>query len=202
MMTSPPMSEAKSELWLVRHGQTEWSMSGRHTGRTDIPLTGEGRIDAAALETRLAGIGFARVLTSPTSRARDTCALAGFGDRAEVIDDLTEWDYGADEGLTTAAIRKNRPGWTIWAEGPRSGESAAQISARADRILSIVRSDGGRVLAFSHGHMSRVLGARWIGRPATDGAMLSLDTSAVCVLGWERETPVLKLWNDTGRLPS
>lgn len=202
MMGSPSMNDAKTELWLVRHGQTEWSRTGRHTGRTDIPLTGQGRIDAAALTARLAPIEFDRVLTSPMSRARETCALAGFGERAEVIDDLTEWDYGSDEGLTTAEIRKDRPGWTIWTQEPRGGETADQIGARADRFLSSIGGSGRRVLAFSHGHMSRVLGARWIGRPATGGAVLGLDTSAICVLGWERETPILKLWNDTGRLPS
>ncbi|MDQ1619194.1 MAG: hypothetical protein QOE19_1763 [Actinomycetota bacterium] len=194
-------SGGNTELWLVRHGETEWSASGRHTSRTDVPLTERGRAAAVALKERLAGIPFARVLTSPLARARDTCALAGFGDRAEVVDDLREWDYGTDEGLTTATIREERPGWSIWTEGPRGGESAAEVGARADRVIALVRSSEGPVIAFSHGHLSRVLGARWIELPVAEGAHLRLDTAAISMLGWERETPALQLWNDTGRLP-
>jgi broad specificity phosphatase PhoE len=168
-------SGGSTELWLVRHGETEWSASGRHTSRTDVPLTERGRAAAVALKERLAGIPFARVLTSPLARARDTCALAGFGDRAEVVDDLREWDYGTDEGRTTATIREERP--------------------------ALARSSEGPVIAFSHGHLSRVLGARWIELPVAEGAHLRLDTAAISMLGWERETPALQLWNDTGRLP-
>ncbi|MDQ1666246.1 MAG: hypothetical protein QOH75_2277 [Actinomycetota bacterium] len=194
-------SGGSTELWLVRHGETEWSASGRHTSRTDVPLTERGRAAAVALKERLAGIPFARVLTSPLARARDTCALAGFGDRAEVVDDLREWDYGTDEGLTTATIREERPGWSIWTEGPRGGESATEVGARADRVIALARSSEGPVIAFSHGHLSRVLGARWIELPVAEGAHLRLDTAAISMLGWERETPALQLWNDTGRLP-
>jgi broad specificity phosphatase PhoE len=193
---------AQGELWVVRHGETEWSASGRHTSRTDVPLTEQGRAAAAQLGARLTGISFARVLTSPLTRARETCALAGLGDRAEVVEDLREWDYGADEGLTTAQIREDRAGWTVWADGPRGGESADEVGARADRIVATVRSIEGRVLAFSHGHMSRVIGARWLGLPVTEGAHLRLDTGAISVLGWERETPAVLLWNDTGQLPA
>jgi broad specificity phosphatase PhoE len=191
-----------SELWLVRHGATEWSASGRHTSHTDVPLTDSGRAAADALRAPLAGVSFARVLTSPRTRARETCVLAGFGDRADVVDDLREWDYGSDEGLTTASIRQERPGWTVWADGPRNGESVAAVGARADQVIALARGAEGRVLAFSHGHMSRVIGARWIGLPPAGGAHLRLDTAAVSVLGWERETPALRLWNGTGQLPS
>ncbi|MGZ4597192.1 MAG: histidine phosphatase family protein [Actinomycetes bacterium] len=194
--------ESSSELWLVRHGETEWSASGRHTSRTDVPLTESGRAAAARLGARLAGRSFERVLTSPMSRARETCALAGFGDRAEVVDDLREWDYGSDEGRTTQTIREERPGWTIWTGGPTGGESVQQVAARADRVIALARASEGRVLAFSHGHLSRVLGARWVELTGREGAALGLDTAAISVLGWERETPVLRLWNDTGELPT
>jgi probable phosphoglycerate mutase len=191
-----------SELWLIRHGETEWSRSGRHTGRTDIPLTEHGRAVAAALGDRLREIEFARILTSPLVRARETCELAGFAKRAEVVADLREWDYGDDEGRTTAGIRTERPGWTVWRDGPRGGETAVEIAERADRVIAGVRAKDERVAAFGHGHFSRVLAARWIAKPVADGALYRLDTAAICVLAWERETPVLKLWNDTGRLPS
>lgn len=191
----------RSELWLVRHGETEWSAAGRHTGHTDIPLTETGRVAAQQLRARLAGTTFVRVLTSPLARARETCALAGFGDISESVPDLREWDYGDDEGLTTAAIREQRPGWTVW-NGPQGGESVEAIGLRADRLIADVLRSEGRVLAFSHGHLSRVLGARWIGLAATHGAHLRLDTAAICILGWERETPVLKLWNDTAGSPA
>jgi probable phosphoglycerate mutase len=193
---------AKAQLWLVRHGETEWSAAGRHTSHTDIPLTERGRERATDLRARLAGIAFDTVLTSPLGRARQTCALAGFGERAEIDEDLREWDYGAGEGLTTAEIRQVEPGWTIWANGLPPGESATEVSARADRLVARCRAAGGRTLAFSHGHFSRVAGARWIDLPPTDGARLRLDTAAVSVLGWERDCPVLLRWNDTGELPS
>jgi broad specificity phosphatase PhoE len=190
-----------SQLWLVRHGETEWSASGRHTSHTDVALTERGRALAANLQTRLAGIDFDLVLTSPLGRARQTCRLAGFGERAEIVDDLHEWDYGSGEGLTTAQIREMSPGWTVWSRALPGGESAAEVGARADRVIARARSAGGRTLAFTHGHLSRVVGARWIGLPVADGSRLGLDTAAVSVLGWERETPVLHRWNDTGTLP-
>lgn len=191
------------ELWLVRHGETEWSASGRHTSRTDVPLTEVGRARAGELTARLHGVEFDRVLTSPASRARETCALAGFGDRAEVVDDLREWDYGAGEGLTTAEIRETHPGWTVWTHGLPGSEPAIDVGARADRVVAMARASqpaARRVLAFSHGHMSRVIGARWIELLVADGVRLRLDTAAVSVLGWERDRPVLRRWNDTGTL--
>jgi broad specificity phosphatase PhoE len=192
----------KPELWLVRHGETEWSVAGRHTGVTDLALTGHGTEVAARLRDRLRGIDFSRVIVSPLLRAKQTCELAGFAGRGETVADLHEWRYGEYEGRTTADIRKERPGWTVWKDGPVGGETHEQVQARADRIIASVRSGDGRVAAFAHGHISRVIGARWIGKTAGDGALLRLDTAAICVLGWERETPVIKLWNDVGRLPA
>lgn len=189
------------ELWLVRHGETEWSAAGRHTGRTDVPLTEAGRARAAALRERLAGTEFTRVVTSPLQRARDTCALAGFAARAEVDPDLREWDYGSGEGLTTAQIRETVPGWTVWTHELAGSEPAYDVGVRADRVLARASATTGRTLAFSHGHLSRVLGARWVGLEVADGARLGLDTAAVSVLGWERDRPVLRRWNDTGALP-
>jgi broad specificity phosphatase PhoE len=190
----------ESQLWLVRHGETEWSAAGRHTSRTDLPLTTTGREAAASLRSRLAG-DFDQVLVSPRERARVTAELAGLGDRAVVDEDLAEWDYGEDEGLTSAQIREDRPDWTLWADGPRGGETAAEIAARAERVVARVRASGGRTIAFAHGHISRVIAARWVDLPVAAGAHLRLDTAAVSVLGWERETPVLVRWNDTGTLP-
>lgn len=189
-----------SELWLVRHGETEWSKSGQHTGRTDIELTDVGRDNARALRPRLAGTEFARVLTSPLRRARDTSVLAGYGDRAERVDDLMEWDYGDEEGLTTAEIRKQRPGWTVWSEGPTGGETVWDVGARADRVIELARGTEGVVLAFSHGHFARVLGARWIGLSAAEGHKLKLSTAAISVLGYDRETAAILRWNDTSHV--
>jgi broad specificity phosphatase PhoE len=188
------------ELWLVRHGETEWSATGRHTSHTDVPLTENGVARAGALAARLRDIGFDRVLTSPASRAQQTCALAGFGSRAEVFYDLREWDYGTGEGLTTAEIRETTPGWTVWTHELPGSERAVDVGARADRVIATARASSGRVLAFSHGHMSRVIGARWIELVVADGVRLALDTAAVSVLGWERDRPVLRRWNDTGTL--
>ena len=190
-----------AQLWLVRHGETEWSASGRHTSHTDVPLTDRGRERATELHARLAGIDFELVLTSPLDRARQTCALAGFAERAEIVDDLREWDYGSGEGLTTAQIRETSPGWTVWTHGLPGSEPGILVGARADRVIARARESGGRTLAFSHGHLSRVIGARWIDLLAADGARLRLDTAAVSVLGWERERRVLQRWNDTGALP-
>jgi broad specificity phosphatase PhoE len=186
-------------LILVRHGETEWSLSGRHTGRTDVPLTEKGRLDAERLRMCLSEWSFARVLTSPLRRARETCRLAGLGDRAEVRDDLREWDYGNYEGRTTSDIRMGRPGWTLWADGVPGGETAEQVGARADRVLADVRSSPGDVALFGHGHMLRVLAARWIGLPPTDGSHLAFDAGSISVLDDERETPVLARWNEPCR---
>jgi broad specificity phosphatase PhoE len=180
-----------NDLVMVRHGETAWSLSGRHTGRTDIPLTERGAAQAAALAERLAGRAFALVLTSPRARARQTCELAGFGDVAEVLDDLAEWDYGDYEGLTTAEIRAERPGWTLWDDGAPDGETAALVAARVDRVLARVRAAEGDVLVFSHGHLLRVLAARWLGLEAAAGRYFVLDPASFSVLGWEREQPVI-----------
>lgn len=189
----------ESRLWLVRHGETEWSAAHRHTSRTDLDLTPAGVAAAERLAGRLSGNGFVRVLASPRLRARRTAALAGFGDAA-VLDDLREWDYGEDEGRTTAEIREERPGWTVWSHGPQGGETADDVRRRADRVVAEVRAAHGPVLAFSHGHFCRVLGARWLGLEVGAGAHLELSTASVSVLGWERETPTLEHWNDTGSL--
>ena len=191
---------AGAELWLVRHGETEWSASGQHTGTTDIELSDAGRRLATALRERLTGIDFDRVLTSPLQRARVTAELAGFGDRAEVVPELAEWDYGQDEGRTTLEIREDRPGWTVWRDGPLGGETAEDVGRRADKVIALAAESAGRVLAFGHGHMSRVIGARWIGLAPAEGIRLKLSTAAVCVLGYDRETRAIVHWNDTGRL--
>jgi probable phosphoglycerate mutase len=185
---------------LVRHGETEWSRSGRHTGRTDVPLTDRGRREAERLGTRLAKERFVLVLTSPLGRARETCDLAGFGAVAEVTDDLLEWDYGEYEGRRTADIRQERPGWTLWSGGVPGGETADDVARRADRVVERVRAVEGDVALFSHGHVLRVLGARWLGQPPDAGRGYALSTAALSVLGWERDTPVLELWNETCHL--
>lgn len=182
----------------VRHGETEWSLSGRHTGRTDPPLTEVGRERAAALAPMLAPREFALVLCSPLLRARETCELAGFDDsRVELCDDLREWDYGEYEGLTTPEIRERDPDWSLWRDGCPGGESPAQVGARADRALAWLRVADGDAIAFAHGHILRALGARWIESPVAAGARLFLSTGAVSELGYERETPVLRSWNLT-----
>jgi broad specificity phosphatase PhoE len=183
------------DVVLVRHGQTEWSESGQHTSRTDIPLTDEGRAQAAALSALLAGRGFALVLTSPRVRAADAAALAGF-DNAERDPDLAEWDYGQYEGRTTAQIRQRVPGWTLWDDGAPGGETAEQVAARADRVIDRLRAGAnGDALVFSHGHLLRVLAARWLGLDADAGRYFVLSPASVSVLGWEREQAVIASWN-------
>ena len=186
-------------LWLARHGETEWSASGRHTSVTDLDLTGPGEQAATGLARRLPSGQFARVLSSPRLRARRTAELAGFPD-AEVVEDLREWDYGEDEGRTTAEIREDRAGWTVWSDGPKGGESAEDVARRADRVVSLARAADGPVLFFSHGHFCRVVAARWLGLHVAAGAHLHLSTASLSVLGWERETAVIEHWNDTGSL--
>jgi broad specificity phosphatase PhoE len=180
---------------LARHGETEWSSSGRHTSYTDVPLTERGRDEARSLATRLAGCDFTLVLTSPRRRARETAELAGFAGRGEVTEDLAEWDYGEYEGLTTAEIRAEEPDWTIFTHAAPGGETAEQVATRADRVLARAEATGGVVAMFSHGHFLRVLGARWIGLPAPDGALLGLDTATLSFLGRERAQHVLRVWN-------
>jgi len=186
--------DSATELWVVRHGETEWSASGRHTSTTDVPLTAAGEEAARLVGDRLAGTTFDLVLTSPRERARRTAALAGFPD-AHVEGDLAEWAYGDYEGVTTATIRETVPGWTVWTHPCPGGESAVQVGLRLDRVVAKVRARGGRVLAFGHGHASRVLAARWLAQPVVEGRNFALDTATVSILGYERETPVLARWN-------
>jgi broad specificity phosphatase PhoE len=186
----------RPRAWLIRHGETEWARDGRHTSRTDVPLTQLGRSQAVAVGRKLTGTSFAAVLSSPRSRALETARIAGFGDRVEVDDDLREWDYGADEGMTTTEIRTDRPGWTIWTGGPRGGETIDQVAARADRVVARVQASSGDVLLFAHGHLLRVFAARWLGLPPPDGKLLALSTATVSVLGWEHETAVVLRWNE------
>jgi probable phosphoglycerate mutase len=181
------------EVLLVRHGETEWSASGRHTGRTDIPLTDRGRAQARALGAALAGRSFALVLTSPLARAADTSRLAGL--EATVDDDLREWDYGDHEGRTTPEIRKEDPGWTVWRGPLPGGERPEQVAARADRVIERILAAGGDVALFSHGHFLRVLTARWLELPAVEGRRFALDTATLSVLGTEREVRAVLRWN-------
>ena len=183
-----------NELVLVRHGETEWTRSGRHTGRTDVPLTDEGRKEAEEVGRALRGRTFERVLTSPLSRAAETARLAGFPE-AEQRDELMEWDYGAHEGRTTPEIRQHSPGWTIWSGEVPGGESAEDVAARVDLVLEELRGVDGDVLVFAHGHLLRVLAARWLGLDPREGRHFALDPAALSVLDYERETPVVRLWN-------
>jgi broad specificity phosphatase PhoE len=194
------MRRDRQTLVLVRHGETEWSATGRHTSVTDVPLTDRGREAAARLRSRLAGFEFALVLASPRARARETAALAGLGERAEVDEDLAEFAYGEYEGRTTADIREERPGWSVWNHSAPGGETAAQVGARADRVIERVTVVDGDVAAFAHGHLLRVLGARWIGLDPVYGGHLGLDTGSVCELGYERERRAIWVWNDTSHL--
>lgn len=187
--------DSAPKLWIVRHGETTWARLGRHTSHTDIRLTARGRVEGAAVGRRLAGHGFGLVLSSPMSRALDTARLAGFGDRVQVIDDLREWDYGADEGRTTPEIRAERPGWTIWRDRPKDGETARHVTARVDRVIARVGAGKGDALAFAHGHVLRALTARWLGLPVRDGRLFELGTATISVLGWEREQRVIERWN-------
>ena len=185
------------ELVLVRHGSTEWSRTGRHTGSTDVPLDDIGRTAAREIGSRLQGESFDLVLVSPLGRARETCALAGLAERAFVVDDLREWDYGEYEGLTTPEIREHRPGWLVFDDGCPGGETADDVALRADRVLDRVRATPGarRVALFAHGHLLRVLAARWLGLLGRDGRLLRLDPATLSRLGWEHEVAVVRTWN-------
>lgn len=187
--------EALSEIWLVRHGETEWSLSGAHTSKTDIPLTEQGKERAVTLKPYLARQEFSLVLTSPRQRAQETCKIAGMGDRAQVDENLAEWDYGVYEGRTTPEIRKEHPGWSVWTDAIPEGESLAQVAARAEQVIARAKANGGKVLVFSHAHFLRILTACWMELPASSGKSLALTTGSLSILGYERETPVLKLWN-------
>jgi broad specificity phosphatase PhoE len=187
-----------TELWVVRHGETEWSANGKHTSRTDIPLTEMGRKRAERLRDYLKGKKFDAVLVSPMQRARETCEIAGFGGQAVVDDGLKEWDYGVYEGKTTDEIRKEVPGWSVWKDPIVGGETVEHVGERADGVIAralAAKSDAGRVILFAHAHILRILAARWVGLPAEDGAMLALGTGSLSVLGWERETRVIERWN-------
>jgi probable phosphoglycerate mutase len=195
------MSERLPQVYLARHGETAWTISGQHTGLTDLPLTNRGEENARRLGERLKGLSFSRVLTSPLQRASRTGALAGFAN-AEIDPELVEWNYGRYEGLKTADIRKEWPDWDLFRDGCASGESPTVISARADRVIARLRAIPGDVLLFSSGHFLRVLAARWLGLDVTVGRHLFLSTSALCVLGYEHNTtePVIRLWNDVSHV--
>ncbi|HXH80477.1 histidine phosphatase family protein [Nocardioides sp.] len=183
-----------TELWLVRHGETEWSRDGKHTSTTDLPLTEHGVEVARGLAPRLVDVEFAQVFTSPRQRARVTAELVGFPD-ATPDDDLVEWAYGDYEGVTTKEIRRTVPGWTVWSHPVPGGETPREVTERLDRVVAKVRASSGRTLVFAHGHSLRALTARWLEQPVTDGRYFRLDTSTLSVLGYERETPVLLRWN-------
>lgn len=185
------------ELWLVRHGETEWAADGRHTGGTDVALTDRGREQAVALGKLLAGRAFALVLSSPLRRAVVTCRLAGYGPAAEVTDDLREWNYGDYEGLTTAQVREKVPGWTIWSHGVPGGETVDDVARRACRVIDRSVSAGGDTVLFAHGHTLRVLAACWLGLPPGDGRLLALGTGSLGVLGYEHEARVIRRWNQS-----
>jgi broad specificity phosphatase PhoE len=194
------VAERRPEIVLVRHGETEWTISRQHTGTTDIPLTEAGREQAERLGGRLAGRAFERVMTSPLGRAIETCRLAGLDSHADRRDELLEWDYGEYEGVTTADIRAARPGWNLWRDGCPGGETAVQVGRRVDRLVGELRELDGDAALVAHGHVLRVLAARWLELAPEEGARFALSTATLSVLGWEREVPVVWLWNDGSHL--
>jgi probable phosphoglycerate mutase len=183
------------QVVLVRHGETEWSRDGRHTGTTDLPLTREGRRHAKAIGKVLAGRSFLRVLSSPMQRAIETARLAGYGDAIQIREDCSEWNYGEFEGITTAQIREEHPDWSLWTDGCPGGEQAADVGRRVDRVIAEIRDAGGDVAVFAHGHVLRVLAARWVELSPSDGRAFALETASMSVAGYERETPVILRWN-------
>jgi broad specificity phosphatase PhoE len=196
------MTDPLPLLYLGRHGETAWTLSGQHTGRTDLPLTAHGERQAQALGQRLRGLGFAKVLTSPSQRAVRTCELAGFDAIGEIDPDLAEWDYGEYEGRRTAEILAERPDWQLFRDGVPGGEMPNQVGARADRVVARIRSIGGNVLIVTSAHISRVLAARWLGLPPDGGRYCLLGTASLSILGYEHNLaePVIRLWNDTSHL--
>jgi len=188
---------ATQQVYLIRHGETEWSLSGQHTGVTDIPLTENGRKVAKLLGPVLAKETFALVLSSPLERARKTCELAGLGERAEIDRDLMEWNYGDYEGLTSKQIRARRPGWMLFSDGCPGGENPDQAGARVDRVIARVRALQGHVALFAHGHIFRVFAARWLGLPASAGCHFLLDTATLNILSYYQGVPAVKRWNDS-----
>jgi broad specificity phosphatase PhoE len=193
------MSEPLPVIYLARHGETAWSLSGQHTGLTDLPLTGHGERNARSLGKRLNGLKFKKVFTSPLQRAERTCELAGFAEAAETDRDLVEWNYGRYEGRTSADIDNERPGWQLFRDGCPGGESPSQIGARADRVVNRVRAIPGDVLIFSSGHFLRVFVARWLGMETAGGRFFTLSTASLSAVGYEHSLsePVIRLWNDT-----
>ena len=191
------MAASDLELWLIRHGETEWSLSGAHTSRTDIPLTDRGRERAQKIREYLQGKSFSMVLTSPMQRARDTCRIAGFGDVAQIDNDLVVWDYGVYEGRTTKDIQKEVPGWSVWTSPIVGGETSDQVADRANRVIGRAAAKGGSVALFAHGHILRILAACWIESPPIMGSRLALSTGAVSTLGFEHQTRVITMWNRT-----
>ncbi|MBO9518719.1 MAG: histidine phosphatase family protein [Porphyrobacter sp.] len=183
------------EVYCIRHGETEWSLSGQHTGRTDLPLTENGRKLAAELRPAIKGHEFALVLSSPLARAKETCEIVGLGERAEIDPDLSEWDYGDYEGLTPAQIHKTVPGWMVFEDGCPGGELPSDLSRRVDRVISRINAVDGDVALFAHGHVLRVLAARWIGLPAEEGRRFLLDTGTLCILGHYRGERAIRVWN-------
>ena len=192
------------QLWLLRHGATEWALNGRHTGSTDLPLLPEGEAEARALSPVLAKQHFAAVFSSPLQRARRTCELAGLGDQMQICDDIIEWNYGDYEGITTATIRESIPDWTVWSHGCPNGEDPPQVEARCARAISTALAipENGDVALFAHGHILRALAGTWLGLGAAGGQLLRLGTASVSILGWERETRAIQRWNapSTGNL--
>lgn len=188
---------AALELWLIRHGETEWSLSGAHTSRTDIPLTDRGRQRAENIQKYLRGKTFSMVLTSPMQRARETCRIAGFADAAQIDPDLSEWNYGIYEGRTTKDIEKENPGWSVWTSPIIDGETIDQVAERANRVIARAAAKGGSVALFAHGHILRILAACWIQAPPVMGSRLALSTGAVSTLGFEHVTRVITMWNRT-----
>jgi broad specificity phosphatase PhoE len=194
------MTARHHQVWLFRHGETEWSLSGQHTGRTDLPLTAAGRRRAQAIGRRLSGRPFALVLSSPLTRALETCRLAGYGDVVEVTDNLMEWDYGDYEGRTTVDIQQERPGWSLWRDGVPRGEAIDQVAARTSRVIEIANGADGDVALFAHGHVLRVLTACWLVLRPDAGQLFALGTAAVSVLGYERDAQVIVKWNQDSHL--
>jgi probable phosphoglycerate mutase len=189
---------APAQIAVVRHGQTEWSLNGRHTGTTDIPLTDDGRAEARASAPLVQAMPIDRVVCSPLQRARETCTLLGLALEPTVDPDLVEWNYGVYEGITTKEIRETVPDWTVWFGGCPEGETPDEVAARVDRVIAAAREAGGTTLVVAHGHVLRVLTARWLGLAPQDGRFFRLDTATVSLLGWERETPVVLKWNRRG----
>jgi probable phosphoglycerate mutase len=187
--------QEKPELWLIRHGETAWSLSGQHTSRTDIPLTEHGKTRAKEIHDYLNGRPFSLVLTSPRQRAKETCRIAGYGDVAQIDDNLSEWDYGSYDGRTTAEIRAERPGWSIWEDGVLDGEKIEQVAIRAQAIIERSLAAEGHVALFSHAHFLRILAATWLGLDPRGGKLLALGTGSISRLGFERENRVILSWN-------